>query len=148
MSYQESRSIMNLISTVLITVLYSAYMIQRYPEGDLYSPEVFRFWGAFFIILIPVMIVAKIISHIVFAIMNAIATREENLPAVDERDRFIENKASVIGHNVFIFGFILAMGSLVIEMPPAAMFIILLLSGLVSEIVSDMTQFYFYRTGV
>jgi hypothetical protein len=54
MSYQERRSIVNLISTILISALYSAYMIQRYPEGNTYSADVFRFWGAFFLILIPV----------------------------------------------------------------------------------------------
>jgi hypothetical protein len=148
MSYQERQSIMNLISTILITVLYSAYMIQRYPQGDLYSPEIFHFWGAFFLILIPVSIVAKIIIHIVFAIINAIATREEDIPITDERDKLIETKANTISSYVFIVGFVLAMGSLAIDMPPTVMFIILLLSGVISEMVSSITQFYFYRRGV
>jgi hypothetical protein len=147
MSYQERQSIMNLISTILITVLYSAYMIQRYPQGDLYSPDIFRFWGAFFLILIPVSIVAKILIHILFAIINAIATQEEDIPITDERDKLIETKANTISSYVFIVGFVLAMGSLVIDMPPAVMFIILLLSGVISEMIANITQFYFYRRG-
>jgi hypothetical protein len=147
MSYQERRSIVNLISTILISVLYSAFMIQRYPASDAYSPDVFRFWGAFFLILIPVSIVAKIVIYIVFAIINAIATREQELPITDERDKQIETKATMKSHYVFVVGFILAMGSLAINTPPAIMFVILLLSGIVSELVSEISQFYFYRRG-
>jgi hypothetical protein len=147
MSYQERRAIVNLIETIVITALYSAYMIQRYPEASLYSPEVFHFWGSFFLILIPVSIVAKIITAIVFAILNAIATREEEPPITDERDRLIESKAQANGQYVFIFGFILAMGSLVISQPPVMMFIVLLLAGLLSQIISDISQFYYYRRG-
>jgi len=148
MSYQERRSIVNLISTILITAFYSAYMVQRYPEGSAYSTEVFHFWGAFFLILIPVAAVAKIVVYIIFSILNAIATREEEPPITDERDKLIELKAQTISTYVFIIGFILAMGSLVVGMPPSVMFIILLLAGVVSEMVSEISQFYFYRRGV
>lgn len=148
MSYQERRAIVSLISSVLISALYSAYMIQRYPQGDAYSPDVFRFWGAFLLILIPVSIVAKIVIYIVFSIINAIATKEEEPPITDERDRLIELKATRNSLYVFTFGFLLGMGSLVIDLPPAAMFIIFICSGIVSEMASDISQFYFYRRGV
>jgi len=147
MSYQEKRAIMSLISTILITALYSVYMAQRYPEGSSYSAEVFRFWGAFFLILIPVSIVAKIIIYILFSIINAITTREVEPSFSDERDKLIDLKATRNSFYAFIFGFLLAMVSLVMDMPPAAMFIILICSGLVSEIVGDISQFIFYRRG-
>ena len=147
MSFQERRSIVNLISSVLITALYSAYMIQRFPEASPYSPEVFHFWGAFFLILIPVSIVARIAIYIVFYIVNTIATREEEPSITDERDKLIELKSQTNSTYVFVVGFLLAMGSLIIAMPPSAMFIILLCSGIVSEMVSDISQFYFYRRG-
>jgi hypothetical protein len=148
MSYQERQTLMNMISTILITVLYLAYMMQRYPQTDLYSPEVFRFWGAFFLFLIPVSIVAKIIIYILFTILNAIATRDQTIPITDERDQLIETKANTISNYVFIVGFILAMGSLALNMPPVVMFVVLLVSGVVSSIVSEVSQFYFYRRGV
>lgn len=147
MSYQERRSLVNLISSILVTLLYSAYMIQRYPAVGLYAPEVFHFWGSFFLILIPVSIVARIVIYILFAIVNAIATREQEPPITDERDRLIEIKAQMNSTYVFVLGFILAMVSLVLGMPPTVMFILLLLAGIVSEIVSDISQFYFYRRG-
>lgn len=148
MSYQERRAIVNLISTVLITAGYSAYMMQRYPQGDPYAPEVFHFWGSFVLLLIPVAMVARIVVYIVFHIINAIATREEDVPITDERDRLIELKAQANAGYVFIFGFILAMIALVIQQPPAAMFVILLCAGVVSEIINDISQVFFYRRGV
>jgi Na+/H+ antiporter NhaD/arsenite permease-like protein len=147
MSYQEKRAIVNFVGSIVITALYSAYMVQRYPQVSPYSIEIFRFWGAFFVILIPVSIVAKIIVYMVFHIINAIATREEKLPITDERDKLIELRSQTIGGYVFIIGFILAVGSLVVDTPPTVMFIILLISGMMTELVSDISQFYFYRRG-
>lgn len=147
MSYQERRALVSVISTILITVFYSAYMIQRYPEASAYSAEMFRFWGMFFLVLIPVTIVAKIIIQIIFSIVNTIASEEEEPAIVDERDRLIELKAMRNSLYVFSAGVMLAMASLVIDMPPAVMFIILFCAGLVSEIISEVSQFYFYRRG-
>jgi hypothetical protein len=148
MSFHERRSMVDLVGTILVSVFYSAYMIQRFPEASPYSPEVFRFWGAFILILIPVSIVAKIVIYIVFHIINAIATREDEVPITDERDKLIELKAQTISNYVFIAGFILAMSTLVMELPPSAMFIVLFLSGLLSQVVSDISTFLFYRRGV
>jgi hypothetical protein len=147
MSYQERKIVVNLVSSILITALYSVYMLQRYPEASAYSVEVFHFWGSYFLILILVSIVAKILIFIVFAIVNAIATREEEPPITDERDKQIELKATQYALYVFTAGFLLAMASLVFNMPPTVMFIILIGAGVVSEIASDVSQFVFYRRG-
>ena len=92
-------------------------------------------------------IVAKIIIYILFSIVNMIATREEEPSITDERDKLIELKATRNSLYVFGAGFLVAMGSLVMEMPPSAMFIILICAGIVSEMISDLSQFYFYRRG-
>ncbi len=147
MSYQEKRNLVNLISAVLITTVYSVLMSQRYPQSDPYSREVFQFWGAFFLILIPVSIIARIVIYIIFHILNYIATREEDAPITDERDDLIELRAGRFSRYVFWIGVMLAMGSLVMELSPATMFIILICTGVVSEIVSEVSQIYFYRRG-
>jgi hypothetical protein len=148
MSYQERRAIVSLISSVLIVVIYTAYMIQRYPQGDVYSPEVFHYWGSFFLILVGVSIVTKIIIYIAFAILNAIATREVEPDITDERDKLIELKSNLNSGYVFILGFMLAMLALVLSQPPAIMFVILLCSGVASQIISDISEFLYYRRGV
>ncbi|HEX2906617.1 MAG TPA: hypothetical protein VHO69_07150 [Phototrophicaceae bacterium] len=147
MSYQEKRSLVNIASTILITALYAAFMMQRYPAADPYSREVFHFWGSFFLILIPISIVARILIYIVFSIFNYIATREEEPPIIDERDKLIELRAGQLSLYGFAVGVMLAMGSLVVEQPPSVMFIILICAGVVSEIISELAQFYFYRRG-
>ena len=147
MSYQERRVLVSIISSVLINVLYSIYMLQRYPEASAYSVEIFHFWGSFFLVLILVSIVAKILIYIVFAIVNAIATREEEPPITDERDKLIELKSNRYGLYVFALGFVLAMASLVFNTPPTGMFLILFAAGFASDIASEISQFVFYRRG-
>lgn len=147
MSFQERRTIVSLMSTILIIVAYSAYMIQRYPEADPYAADVFRFWGTYFLILIPVTIVAKIGIYIAFSIINTIATNENEPDITDERDRLIELKANTTSLYIVSIGFALAMVALVMDMPPAVMFIVLLCAGVVADIVSEASQFWFYRRG-
>lgn len=147
MSFQERRSIVNIIGTILISVAYSAFMVQRYPVADPYSPEIFRFWASFMLILIPVSIVAKIITYIVFYIVNTIATRQEESALTDERDKLIEQRSQLSSGYIFIIGFMLAMVALLLGMPPAIMFIIFFVSGLVTEIINEIAQFRFYRRG-
>jgi hypothetical protein len=147
MSYQERRSIVSLISNIIIVALYSAWMIQRYPTAEPYSVEIFRFWGAFFLILIPVSIVAKILIAIFFAIANAIATRQIESDITDERDRLFELKSLRNSLYAFAIGFLVAMVSLVVDLPPTVMFILLFCAGVVSEVIGDVSQFYLYRRG-
>lgn len=147
MAIQEKRAIVSLLSTVLVLVVYAAFMLPKFPDGSSYSPEVFHFWGSFILVFIPVSIVAKIVIYILFSILNTIATREAESSLTDERDKLIELKSTRNGLYMFAIGFLLAMGSLVLSMPPTVMFIILLGAGVMSEVINDVSQFYFYRRG-
>lgn len=147
MSYQERRAIVSFISTILISTLYSAYMLQRYPDGGAYSPEVFSYWATFFILLIPVSIAAKIIIHIVFSIINTITSNEGEPSLTDERDKLIDLKSTRNALYTFVAGFFLAIGSAAADAPPTIMFILLLGAGILSQIVADISQFFFYRRG-
>lgn len=148
MSYQEKRAIVTLISSVLISVCYFLYVFNLYQEGSFGSTDTFKFWGIVILILIPVSIVAKIIIYIVFSIINTIATNEEECSITDELDKLIELKATRNSHYVFMIGFVLSMGALVIDLPPFMMFIVLIISGFLSEMVGVITQLYLYRRGV
>lgn len=147
MSYQERRALVSLASTLLINGVYAAAVLPRMPQDGAYAPALFHFWGSYFLVLIGVSIVARIFIHIVFSIMNAIATQEQEPGFKDERDRLIEMKMLRNSGLAFILGFVLAMLSLVFSMPPVVMFGLLLCSGIFSEVVSDISQYYFYRRG-
>ncbi|WP_169088814.1 hypothetical protein [Paenibacillus sp. PL91] len=148
MSFQEKRNIVSLMATLLIFSIYCTYVFQKYQEGSFQTSNDFSFWGAFILILIPVSIVAKIIIHIVFSIVNTIATKEKEPLITDELDRLIALKSTRNSHYVFIIGFLLSMIPLVMEQPPYMMFIILISSGLLSEMVGIITQLYLYRRGI
>jgi hypothetical protein len=144
---REKRILVTLISSMLILGFYSLYVYQKYMAGNLDVINDFRFWGKAFLILIPVSIVAQIIIHIVFFIINKIVTNEDIPTITDERDKLIELKAIRISHWVFIFGFLLSMGSQAFGMPPFIMFITLIYSGFIAAIASEIAKIYYYRKG-
>lgn len=147
MSYQERKAIVSFASQILILAVYSLVMAPRFPAGDPYAPEVFRYWGSFLLILVPVTIVASIIIHILFTIINTASSDEHEPRVTDERDRLIELKSTRNAMFGFTAGFLLAMASLVLGQTPSVMFIILIGAGVLSSAISDASEFYFYRRG-
>jgi hypothetical protein len=83
----------------------------------------------------------------VFAIINKIATNEDIPVISDERDKLIELKAVRISHWIFIFGFMLSMGSQAFGMQPWVMFITLVFSGFVASVISEIARIIYYRKG-
>lgn len=147
MTYHERRALASLLSAVVMALVYSVYVLQRFPTSNPYSADVFRFWGSVFLIFIPVSIAVNIAIQIVVSMAHVMATREKETPLSDERDRLIQLRATRNSIYVFMVGFLLAMGSLAIGMLPSVMFIVLIVSGVVTEIVGALSQLYFYRRG-
>jgi len=148
MSYQEKKQIVSLLGSLLVFVFYCLYVFEKFPQATLDTAATFSFWASVILILIPVSIVAKIMISIVFNIIYRIATKEKEPSFADELDKIIELKSTRNSHYVFVIGFLLAMVSLVMDMPPYMMFIIFIFSGLMSEVISVITQIYLYRRGV
>jgi VanZ family protein len=148
MSYQEKRSLVGIISTLLILGFYSLYVFNRYHDIIVNTPNDFKFWGKTFIILIPVQIVAQIIVQIIFTIINKIVTNEDLPTITDERDKLIQLKATRISHATFLIGFLLAMASQAFGMQPWVMFITLVGSGFVAATADEIAKIYLYRKGV
>jgi hypothetical protein len=148
MTYQEKKSIVSLISAILIFGLYCLYMFPKFPEGGLESTEIFRYWGSFVLILTLFSIMAHIIISIIFNIVYRITTKEKEPTFADELDKLIDLKANRNSFFVFILGFLLAMGSLIIYQPSQLMFIILVFSGFISDVTGSVTKLYHYRRGV
>ena len=144
---REKQILVSLITTILILGFYSLFVYQKYMAGKMEIINDFKFWGKAFLILIPITIVAQIIIHIVFFIINKIVTNEDIPMINDERDKLIELKAIRISHWVFIVGFLLSMGSQAIGMQPWVMFITLIYSGFIAAIASEIAKIYFYRRG-
>ena len=148
MTYQEKKSIVSVISSILIFVSYCFFMYPRYPGVGVESSEAFHYWGSFVLFLTLFSIVAHIIISIIFNIVFRITTNEKEPTFADELDKLIDLKANRISFFVFIVGFLFAMGSLVIDQPSQVMFIILITSGFISDVTGSITKLYHYRRGV
>jgi len=148
MSYREKENIVNIFSALLITPIYAWIVYQKQLAGTIELSNDFQTWGIVFLIFAGVSVVARIIIYIVFHILNAIATREEDIPAEDERDKLIKLKATRNSHYTFSIGFFMAIIALSIGMPSYWLFILFVISGVVAELIDNGSQIYYYRRGV
>ena len=90
----------------------------------------------------------RIVIHIIFYIINAIATKAVYIPIEDEHDKLIKLKATRNSHYLFSGGFVIAIVGLSLGMPVYGIIIAFIISGLLSEIVDNGSQIYYYRKGV
>ncbi len=148
MSHEERRSLVSIISTLVINSVYALVMRAHFPDVDAYAPEIFIFWGRYVLLLIPVTVVMKIIIYIVFVIISAMAIGDYDDDLMDERQQLIALKAAQVSQGVFALAFILAMVALVMGHPPSVMFVIVVIGGILTEVVSDATTLYYSRWGV
>ena len=147
MHSKEKQTLVTLISSTLVMIIYAVYVYQRQVVPN---PEIInslQFWGKSFFLFIPIAIVAMIIVHIIFAIINKIVTNEDLDDVQDERDKLIELKSIRLSHWMFTTGFILAMGSQALGMQTWVMMVTFILSGLVSSLASEIAKFIMYRRG-
>jgi hypothetical protein len=148
MTYQEKRTLVSLISLIVVFIIYYLYIYGIYQEKSQLDFNEMKFWASVILILIPVLMVSKIVTYIIFTIINTIITRREEHDFMDELDKMVDLKATRNFGTVFTIGFLLAMGSLLLNMSVFVMFNIFLFTIIIAGIVSDISQFYYYRKGV
>jgi hypothetical protein len=147
MTYHERKSILTLVLSTLITIGYFSYVFMVQQEGNSEVLNDLQFWGRAVLILVPVQIVLLILGHIGLAIHHRVTTGEDVPSKEDERDKLIQLKASRNSHFAFMFGFLIAMAVLAMDMGPFAMFVVLISSGILSGVVQSITELYYYRRG-
>ena len=165
MSYQEKKTLSNIASGVLVLVAYCLYAfnptrLASIAQGDL------KHWAAtmlvFIAIGIGVTIIIQIVFHILFSISLAVQEKihnndyddkaiEKNLQlemVEDERDKLIELKSNRVGFIVAGFGFVAALGSLVLNYSPIVMLNILYITFNFGSLCEGFAQLFYYRRGV
>lgn len=161
MSYQEKRTIVSIISGMMVLAAYCIYVFGRYQSGNI-DPNDWKFFAASILIFIgigiAVAIAIQIIFHIMIAISIAVKERErddkeiskmvENTIVEDEMDKLIELKSMRISFAIAGVGFITAMVSLVLGSPAVVMLNILFLSCFVGGLTEGILSLYYYRKGV
>lgn len=165
MSYQEKRTIVNILSGALLLAAYCIYAFGRYQAGAVEAGDL-KFWAGTILIFIAIGIVATIIIQIVFHILMSIGITVQkkihneqvsdreieksiNFDMIeDEMDKLIELKSMRIGYGFAGVGFIAGMVALVLGYSTAVMLNILFLSFSGGSLLEGFTQLYFYRRGI
>jgi hypothetical protein len=165
MSYQEKRTIVTVLTGILILMAYCIYAFGKVNAG-IESAEDLKFWAFAMLLFIGIGIVANIIIQIVFHILLSIgiAIKEQiqngsvnddeiektlELDMVeDEMDKLIGLKSMRIGFAVAGIGFVTGLIALVTGYSPAVMMNIIFISFNVGSILEGITQIYYYRKGV
>jgi hypothetical protein len=165
MSYQERKTIVSLITGILVVAAYCIHAFGRYQSGAVDASDL-KFWAGAMLVFIGIGVAASIVIQIVFHILVSIAIavkkkiRDEqcddkeieksiNAEMVeDEMDKLIELKAMRFGFLVAGIGFFAALVSLLLGYSAAVMLNILFLSFSGGAILEGIAQLYFYRRGV
>ena len=147
MNYQENRIIGYLISILLAVGYYSFQVFQKYQEGSFDLTTISSSWGSVILIAIAVQIVLSIFMGILFSVIPASTRSEKNISLSDERDQLINLKADQISHAMFGIGFLIAMITLAIGLPPLVMLNLIVYSGFGAGIVGLITKLYLYQRG-
>lgn len=149
MSFQEKNIAVSLVNFTLILGFYSIRVFLMIQSGTFNSTNMFRLWGITIALAIVVTIILTILTHIGSGIIHAIKTKEE--PEIediqDERDRLIDLRGTRITYFVSSIGVFLSMLTFVFGQPPLVMFSLLILSGLVAQIIGDISRLILYRRG-
>ena len=150
MSYKENSIIVSLTSSLLILGYYLVSWLRMYQTEGLNSDRVFRLWIIVIVATIVLNILGNILTSILLNILHAIKTRtdEEVRFVEDERDRLIDLRGTKVAYFVSSIGVFLSMLTFAFGQPPLVMFSLLILSGLVAQIISDISRLVLYRRGV
>ena len=165
MSYQEKRSITNIVTGALVLTAYCVYAFGQYQSGMAAAHDL-KFWAIIMLKFIAVGVVATIIIQIVFHILLSVGVAvrktiqegqaddkeiEKEIEAEmveDEMDKLIELKSTKFGFAIAGVGFVAALVSLAFDYPPMVMLNILFISMSVGSLLEGFAQLYFYRKGV
>ncbi|MEQ9099510.1 MAG: hypothetical protein RIF36_20810 [Imperialibacter sp.] len=147
MSYQEKRSIVYMVSTLLISAFYYIYIFRLHPEKGLDPTPDFQFWGIAILLIVPTMLLVNFLNHLFFNIANTIATKEKGDSFSDELDKLVAFRADRNAYSTFMFGFLIAMGTQALGMVAYLMFHILIVSLLAASLMWSSSHLYFYRRG-
>ena len=149
MSFQEKNIYASLGTFILILGIYSIRVLQLVQSGSFNSSNVFRLWGIVIALAIGGTILATILTHIGSAIGQAIRTNEE--PEIedleDERDKLIDLRGTRVTFFLSSIGVFLSMLTFVLGQQPLVMFTLLIFSGVVAQIIGDVSRLYLYRRG-
>ena len=145
MSYQQQRSVATIVTGAIIVALYFWIALNRLESVQPDAESLARFWASSVLILVPVGVVAAIVTAIVAAIIYQITAGEDPPMIEDERDRMIELKANQVSQAIFVLAFVGSMVPVVLGASVTVMFLVLAGGGFVAHVVGEVGRILMYR---
>ncbi len=165
MSYQEKKSVVSILSNLLVLVAYCISAFKRFQSGLLPADDL-RAWAIMMLIFIGITILVNIVIQVIFHVGVSVSvavkkkiqnmdTNEEEIERSigaelieDEMDKMIRLKSSQAGPIVTGVGFLLGLISLVLSFPPAVMLNLGFIGTFAGPVVEGVVQLVYYRKGM
>ncbi|PKM40336.1 MAG: hypothetical protein CVV04_03800 [Firmicutes bacterium HGW-Firmicutes-9] len=163
MSYQEKRTLMSIITSVLLMVSYSIY---AFGQAGMEHINDLQFWAKTILVFIGigivVLIILQIVFHILMAISKAIRQKlsenevdEKEIgrsmrveTTEDEMDKIIEMKSNKFGYTIMGLGFMAGLIAIAFGASAVAMLNILFFSTWMGSLIEALMQIRYYRKGI
>lgn len=165
MSYSEKKSIVLIVSGLLLIISYWIYISKTLGTNSVLSEDI-QFWAKSILIFIGVGIGVIIIIQIVFHILLSMAIciketiedteiNDDKIKravkvemTTDEMDQLIELKSLRVGYVIAGIGVMAAIISVVIQYSPALLMNLLFMSLAIGSLGEGIAQLIFYKRGV
>jgi fumarate reductase subunit C len=163
MSYQEKKTLMSLITGVLILVSYCLYAFGKVGMAHMND---LQFWARTILVFIGIGIIALIVIQIVFHILMAVTKavqqkmKDETIDdkeierslecemVEDEMDKLIELKTNRIGYSAMGVGFVAGLIAITFGASAVALINIIFLTAWVGSFIEGLMQIRYYRKGI
>lgn len=161
MSYQQKRTVTNIVTMVVVLAAYCLYTFPRYTVDD-----PLRSWAIVMLIFIGITIAAAIIIQILFHIFFSVgvsikeAIRNHDVEGSriddaiqqefveDERDKLIALKSGRAGLVTSSFGLVAGLLALVFNASPVVMLNLFFCAFFIGSIAEGIANLVLYRKGV
>lgn len=147
MTFQEKKSLVNIVGAFLLFGYFWFSVFPRHPTVGTDAETVLKFWGGTILWYVALSIAVHIVGQILTNILHTASTKEQVSSLMDERDRLFELRVDRYSNYTFFFVFMLAMLLAVLNAAPTVVFQVLLVGLLAGQIVVNVVQFYLYRRG-
>ncbi len=147
MPYQEKKIYVSIFSALIVIGFFSNYIFGLSQDGRFDGADASVVMGKSIIALIFISIAANILLQVIFAIINAIITRESAEFEADERDKQIEQKGMQGFLIAFSVGYVASMAALALGSAPHMVFFGVTASMFFGSIIGDIVKLFFYRRG-
>ncbi|NDJ52547.1 MAG: hypothetical protein GYB68_05590 [Chloroflexi bacterium] len=150
MAFQERNTVASLTVSSLLLAFFGPRITTMLLNDAFLAENLFQLWLIVIVGMILGTIAVTILANIVHGAVYMASTQQEPDSLEyeeDERDQLIELKGTRVAYVVFSFGVFFAMLSFVINQSPLPMFALLIASGLVAQMVGNVSRLFRYRAG-